>query len=42
LTFQKKVRKLREEREKYADAIKNFMKFGEKNMVLLDSLENTR
>lgn len=36
LQVQKKVRKLREEKQKYSDALKKMEKFGEKNINLLD------
>lgn len=41
LAAQKKVRKLRVEKEKYTDALKRFQKFGEKNLNLLDMLGST-
>lgn len=35
------MRELRQEREKYTNAVKKFLKFGEKNLNLLDTLSNT-
>lgn len=41
LKIQKQVRKLREEKQKYSEALKKMERFGEKNINLLDMFTET-